>query len=162
MKLYVVHDPLPRVFIAGRAALARSPGEAAERWRQGADPRAVVWLAAPLGAPYGRGTEAASAGRADIVSDTGRALTVRVAVPAAAWLVVNDTHYPGWRAAVDGRPADLHPANGFVRAVAVDAGEHVVTMTYRPLWWWPSLTVSASALGAVALMLWSARRGCTS
>jgi len=162
VKLYAVHDPLPRAFIAGRAGLARSPGEAAERWRQGADPRAVVWLAAPFAAPHGRAAEAASAGRADIVSDTGRALTVRVAVPAAAWLVVNDTHYPGWRAAVDGRPADVHPANGFVRAVAVDAGDHVVTMTYRPVWWWPSLAVSAGALGAVAIILWPARRRCAS
>jgi hypothetical protein len=54
------------------------------------------------------------------------------------------------------------PRTAFVRAVAVDAGDHVVTMTYQPLWWWPSLTVSAGALGAVAIILWPARRRCAS
>src|SRR2546426_11597864 len=99
VKLYAVHDPLPRAFIAGRAALARSPGEAAERWRQGADPRAVVWLAAPFAAPHGRAAEAASAGRAGIVSGTGRAPTARGAGPAAARLLLHRTPHPCWRPA---------------------------------------------------------------
>jgi hypothetical protein len=162
VKLYAVLDPLPRAFVAGRAALARSPGEVAERWREGADPRAVVWLAAAPEEPHAVPGEAPSGGRADIVSESAGELIVRVKVPAAAWLVVNDTHYPGWRATVDGRPADLHPANGFVRAVAVDAGEHVVRMAYRPAWWWPSLAVSFTAAIAVAMILWRARRRCVS
>jgi len=79
-----------------------------------------------------------------------------------AWLVVNDTHYPGlgarrWMAA----RRTFIPANGFVRAVRRStAGDHVVTMTYQPLWWWPSPDrVGRRALGAVALILWSAATG---
>jgi hypothetical protein len=47
-------------------------------------------------------------------------------------LVVTDTHYPGWEARVDGRPAPLLRANGYLRAVAVPPGLHRVEMRYRP------------------------------
>lgn len=50
-------------------------------------------------------------------------------------LVLNDVWFPGWRAAVDGRPARLRPLDfaGLVfRQITVPQGEHTVVQTYYP------------------------------
>lgn len=51
--------------------------------------------------------------------------------PVAGWLVLSDRYYPGWTAAVDGRPATIYQANVFVRAVKVEPGEHAVRFVFR-------------------------------
>ena len=48
-------------------------------------------------------------------------------------LVVNEAWYPGWRAWVDGRETSVVRANGLVRAVALPAGRHRVTMRFLPM-----------------------------
>jgi hypothetical protein len=48
-------------------------------------------------------------------------------------LVLREIWRPGWRARVNGRPADLIKVAGLFRAVAVPAGRADVTLLYRPL-----------------------------
>jgi uncharacterized membrane protein YfhO len=69
-----------------------------------------------------------------------------------AFLVLSDTLYPGWQAAVDGQEVSILRANYLLRAVQVPAGEHEVVFKYRPL----SLIVGwhvAEIAIAVALLL---------
>ena len=54
----------------------------------------------------------------------------RVHAPAAGRLVLVENFLPGWRAAVDGRPATLEPAGRAFQAVAVPAGDHRVAFEY--------------------------------
>jgi hypothetical protein len=51
---------------------------------------------------------------------------------APGWLICSDNIYPGWEARVDGNPVPIYPANVFMRAVPIAAGQHHVEMTYRP------------------------------
>ncbi len=52
--------------------------------------------------------------------------------PSAGVVVINEAHYPGWTALMDGEPTEIHRANGFVRAVAVLAGAHRIEMRFEP------------------------------
>jgi hypothetical protein len=60
------------------------------------------------------------------------AITVEVDAPAPGVLVLNEAFYPGWTAAVDGRPARLFRAHYHLRAVVVPAGRVRVDFRYRP------------------------------
>ena len=77
-----------------------------------------------------------------------------------AVLLVRTTWDRNWRATVDGRAVRVLPANGFVQAVPVTAGTHVVVLRYEDPWIRRGLAVSAAALLAiVAFILLFIRRG---
>jgi hypothetical protein len=63
-----------------------------------------------------------------------------------------ETYFPGWEATVDGKPAPVYEAYGFLRGVVVDAGWHRIDMRYRPksVYWGGALTL-LGLLGAVLL-----------
>jgi hypothetical protein len=88
---------------------------------------------------------------------------VRVETPRAAILILLDAFENGWQASLEnGDAVPIRRANALVRAVAVPAGTHVVTFTYRT----PLLAVGAWCSFAGALicagLVWRARRkeGC--
>lgn len=59
-------------------------------------------------------------------------LTVEVQMGCAGLLVLADNWFPGWEAAVDGKPAPILVTDAALRGVVVPAGSHRVTMRYRP------------------------------
>jgi hypothetical protein len=74
-----------------------------------------------------------------------------VNAPAAGYVVVNETWFPGWRATVDDRPAPILRGNVIMQAVEVPAGRHVVELRFRPGYVLYPL--------AVALLAWTAAAG---
>ena len=70
-----------------------------------------------------------------------------------ALLVLSDLYYPGWRAVVDGRPADILRANYLMRAVAVPAGRHTVGFVYEPASFKAGIAASLAGGLAIALMV---------
>jgi hypothetical protein len=71
-------------------------------------------------------------------------------------VVFSEIAYPGWRAIVDGEPADLETAHGILRAVPIPAGEHQVTLEFRP--WRVTVGILGTLVGVVALaVLWIRR-----
>jgi len=77
-------------------------------------------------------------------------------MPEDGLLVLTDLHYPGWTVTVDGVPQDLLRAYGFVRAVAVKAGERKVVMSFWPTHW--TLSWFVFLLGLAGLTGLSLRR----
>jgi uncharacterized membrane protein YfhO len=82
-------------------------------------------------------------------------LEVEVRSTGNALLVVADAWHPGWRADLDGRSVPILRTNHAFRGVAIPAGQHVVTMRYRPgsLYLGAAITAASLAIG-LALLLW--------
>lgn len=58
---------------------------------------------------------------------------MRLAATGPGIVVVSEASYPAWRAAVDGKTAELITVGGWWRAVGIGPGNHVLEMTYDPL-----------------------------
>jgi hypothetical protein len=66
------------------------------------------------------------------LTDSGNTVTIRASLPQAGWLILSDTFYPGWQAAVDGSPTEIQAANTAFRAVQVPPGAHTIEFRYEP------------------------------
>jgi uncharacterized membrane protein YfhO len=64
-------------------------------------------------------------------------------------LVLSEVDYPGWRATVDGGPAQLLRADYVLRALCVPAGEHRVELVYDP----PLLKIGLGVTGLALLTI---------
>jgi hypothetical protein len=80
-------------------------------------------------------------------------LAVRAPARTGGVLVLSDVYYPGWRAEVDGVPAEVLRADYVFRAVIVPPGEHRVRMIFAPWTWHVGLAVSTVTW--VGLGLWA-------
>jgi hypothetical protein len=146
-------DALPRVFAVEHAECPRDERALLARLTSaGFDPRRSVLLeagcpggAAPPGVPAPVVLERDDPGELRAVVELGR----------PGFLVVADTHDPGWRARVDGGDAEVLRANWAFRAVAVPAGRHVVELRYAPAGFRRGVALAAGAL--VVGLLWAAR-----
>jgi uncharacterized membrane protein YfhO len=86
-----------------------------------------------------------------ITVDARNRVDIDVDASAPAYLILSDTYYPGWKASIDGSPAQIFQANGSMRAVKVPAGRHVVSFLFAPRSLRISLYVSAGALAVFIL-----------
>ena len=62
----------------------------------------------------------------------GDTVVVKATLPCKGLVIVSDTFFPGWKADIDGHSADIYEVNAAMRGVVAPAGEHTVTMRYRP------------------------------
>jgi hypothetical protein len=92
----------------------------------------------------------ASAGEARLVGYGRDEAVVEVDAERPALLVLTDVHFPGWKATVDGRDAEIERVDYLLRGVQVPAGSHTVELSYEPASWRAGWIVSALALLAIA------------
>jgi hypothetical protein len=89
----------------------------------------------------------------EVVRDVAGALELRVQNSAAGHLVFARAWYPGWRARIDGQPAELLRANFAFQALAVAPGAHHIELEYAPASWRAGLAISALAV-LLAVLGW--------
>ena len=90
------------------------------------------------------------AGQARITRYDPRRVEVAVAPNEPGFLVLSDSHYPGWRVAVDGEERPMLLANHVFRAVALGPADREVVFSFEPA----SFRIGASVSIAV-LLLWA-------
>jgi hypothetical protein len=72
--------------------------------------------------------------------------SIHVVAPQPGYLVLAYTYYPGWRATVDGQPAEILRANYAFMALSLGPGEHQVRLRYQPLSFLLGAAISSLAL----------------
>ncbi len=92
-------------------------------------------------------------GEVQVESYAAKKIELRTHSAGEGFLVAADSWYPGWEAAIDGRPARLYIADVAFRGIRVPAGDHRVEMRFAPKILWRSAIVSLLALGAALLAL---------
>ncbi len=119
------------------------------------DPEREVVVDRRVDLPAATGEEP---GRVTLVDERPTRITLRAACPGPRVLVLADAWYPGWSVKIDGRPTELLRANYAFRGVALPAGEHTVTFSFRPAAWDRALPMLAIGLLVVlALLIWPKR-----
>ncbi len=91
----------------------------------------------------------------DSVTITGyqsQRVDLQVSTSRAGYLVLCDSWYPGWYATVDGTAVPIYRADFIFRAIAIEPGDHFVTMEYRPMSF--AVGEAVSGLGALACVIW--------
>ena len=71
-----------------------------------------------------------------------------------AFLVLSEVYYPaGWKATLDGKPVDIHPANYVLRGIQIPAGEHKLELVFAPESYGRSVTLSLIGLSLSLIAL---------
>jgi hypothetical protein len=142
---------LPRAWIVTQTRTVTTPGAAlSEAMSPTFDPATQVLLEAfPPPAPPASSSGDGSRPRVTSLREGWNRRTIDLVVAQPGYLVLAYTYYPGWSAAVDGRPAEILRANYALLAVPVEAGQHRVELTYRP----PSFIIGAVISGLAVLAM---------
>lgn len=158
--LYENSRALPRAFLVGDARVIAGTGERLRYMRGNRfRPDREVVLQKPPESQRDRGEFSASgpltsgrfpAGEARITRYEPRRVEIDVAPARQGFLVLSDSHYPGWRVAVDGEKRPLLPANHVFRAVEVGPGDREVVFSFEP-----ACFRIGAAVSIAALLLWA-------
>jgi hypothetical protein len=145
-KLYENLYNLPRAFLVGEFQVLKSDQEFARAFHELTfDPRSTVLLERePV-----RFLELKKKPRVPhlvsevrVLSYENNRVVLEVDTPEAAFLFMSETHYPGWKAYVDGREEEILRANYVFRALPVGPGSHRIEMVCEPMSFKVGLTVS--------------------
>jgi hypothetical protein len=98
-------------------------------------------------------TDRGGQGTATVTSYSSGDVNIRTSASADAWLVLSDTYYPGWTAAVDGQPVAVLRGDVMFRVVPIPAGEHEVQFRFQPNSVKLGLVISGAALLLVVVTL---------
>ena len=148
------HTALPRAFLVQRARVV-SDEEALYMVMDDDQPfREIAFLASgeELERPKCGGT-------VRTVASGSQHLELAVDACDESYLIVTDSHYPGWRATLDGAEVPIHRADHALRAVRVPTGAHRVRFEYQPSSFRAGLALSLLGwVGLVGVGLVLARR----
>jgi hypothetical protein len=99
-------------------------------------------------------------GQVTLVDESETRTRVSGRIVHESFLILADTHYPGWRATLDGAETRIIRVNGAFMGVWLPAGEHELLLEFSPtLWkWCTRLSLSAWPLALVALGVMTWRR----
>lgn len=156
VKIYENRSVLPRAFIAHQAHLVPDDMAAINLMQSRQfDPR-QSWVQVVEGnSPASIMTrgEPSLQDSAQIVSYAPERVEIWVSLDSPGWLILTDTHYPGWQATIDGQPTDIIPADILFRAVELPQGSHTVVFQFNPASFQSGLLISALTLIALIIGL---------
>jgi hypothetical protein len=169
VQIYENQRALPRVWLTAQAEPVSSD-EALRRVRgqceQDFDPRQIALLEAPpeelaaLRAPASGESYAVNGpdDGARIVNYEPNRLLIETKADGPTVLVASEISYPGWRATVDGKQANIYTADYLLRGLTLPAGSHRVEMRYTAPAARNGAIISALSVLTIVVLLLRARK----
>jgi hypothetical protein len=154
LRLFRNPSAFPRTWTVHEVALAATPVEAQRMLR---DPGIDLRRRAPVGAPL-PALEACAGDEARVVEYQPDRVAVTASLRCTGLVVLADTWFPGWRAEVDGRPAEILEVYGALRGVVAGAGTHRIEFRYRPASVSAGAAMTAGALAGCVLLAFVEQR----
>ncbi|MCL4359644.1 YfhO family protein [Patescibacteria group bacterium] len=119
----------PRAFLVNHSVVERGPDRILKTLLDPSfSPRTTAILEADTGYPV----DERASGSATIRLYTPNSIEITTRATGSTLLVLSDTYYPGWRAAVDGHETPIYRADYAFRAIRIDGGTHSVRFFYAP------------------------------
>lgn len=151
-------EPLPRVRLVGRLCFSGDPRADLER----IDPETKALVEAPrlLEVDSPIRFEEQAPGRADLTRDRPGAIDIRTHATGMSILVTSESYHAGWRATIDGVPAEVLRVNGDFLGCRVRAGDHAVSLRFDPAgarWGRRISALGLAACGIALLATWRRR-----
>lgn len=131
-RVYVNPRALPRAFLVQRARGCLDEAATLRLMHDGVVNFLEEVLIDGCDLPTTPVSMASRPGRAEIVASAPERVLVVVESATAAYLVLTDTWYPGWRVRVDDLEQPVLRADHAFRAVRIPAGRHDVEFRYEP------------------------------
>jgi len=122
--------PHPRAFVVHRARTIAESGNPIEQLR-GLQPFEEVLL--QKGIPAESFSSPGREEQVRVESDSPNRMVLRVTSGAPGYLVLSEVWMPGWKAVVNGKPAQVLQADVAFRAVRIPKGQSRVVFSYRPV-----------------------------
>lgn len=88
------------------------------------------------------------------ISVQGGTVNVGISVDQPGTLLVSQSPFPGWRATVDGQRVSVVGADDLITGIALEPGDHVVSLVYRPEHFMLLASLSVGAVGVLLWLLW--------
>jgi hypothetical protein len=97
------------------------------------DPQKTVLVASSIPAPANPGPgAAANPGSVQITSYQPKHVILHSDAPAATVMLLNDKYDAGWKAEIDGKPAEMIKCNFFMQGLQLPPGAHNIVLTFKP------------------------------
>ncbi len=150
-------DPLPRAYVVPHVLSVPTKAAALAAISDPAfDPAAASIVESSL--PVSESRPGALQAARIVEYGPQRVVIETPAADAPGLLVLSDAYYPGWRAEIDGRAADILPTNVALRGVLLAGGPHRVVFQYDPRSFKIGLAVTALTLVLLtAIAVWGLR-----
>ena len=148
-QLFVNDHVLPRAYVPRHIRYERNGSAILKAMNGETDFANRAWITAPHYEPHeianGPGTVAL---RRDGLS----AYDMDVSMELDGWVVVSDSHWPGWRAYIDGRRVEILDANHAFIGIFVPKGNHRLRLMYRPESFTRGRNITAATLLALVAL----------
>lgn len=87
-----------------------------------------------------------------LITDTPTRYQLEIDAPKAGWLLLADSHYPGWKAYIDGKETALYAGQVLGKSVQLPAGQYLLTFKYQPQSFRLGLVISMTFLTILPLV----------
>jgi hypothetical protein len=155
VRIYKLKNPLPRYYLQARIWSASNSDDARKRIQDPAFDPLQETVVENL--PAGWTPDPDVTGSVRVVRYENNRVELQVQSSGRALLASSEILYPGWTAVINGRSAELLPANLAFRGIPVEQGESHIIMEYFPQGLTSSLIVTVAALMLTGVLIFAPR-----